>query len=88
MTIKRTTTKAAKVTSNAAAKKADPVPIQLLKAAVEESKDESPAQVDSHVPGGELAYEVVKISGMVCSVYLMKSDLRNNNNKYYIVQML
>lgn len=44
-------------------------------------------QVDSFVPGGA-AYEVVVDNGKVYSTYMMWSDMKNNHNKYYIVQVL
>ena len=51
--------------------------------------DESNAQVDSHVWNKDI-YEVVydaenKISH---SVYLMKTEIKANNNKFYVVQVL
>ena len=39
------------------------------------------------MPGGS-NYEVVIESGTVYSIYMMWSDMKNNHNKYYIVQVL
>lgn len=51
------------------------------------SPTEKSTQVDSHVPNNG-AYEVVVENGKVYSTYLMWSDMKNNHNKYYIVQAL
>ena len=51
------------------------------------SSDETSIQVDNHVPNKHL-FEVVIESGKVYSIYLMKSELKANNNKFYIVQVL
>ena len=51
------------------------------------STDETAIQVDNHVPNKHL-FEVVVESGKVYSIYLMKSELKANNNKFYIVQVL
>ena len=39
------------------------------------------------MPGGN-AYEVVVENDKVYSTYMMWSDMKNNHNKYYIVQVL
>ena len=59
------------------------------KASTTSADDPTMAQVDSHVPHKEL-YEVVydPVNKISHSVYLMKTEIKANNNKFYVVQVL
>lgn len=59
----------------------------LIPAKAEPAVGKNNAQVDSHVPGATSATVVVD-GGVACSAYLNWSDLKNNHNKFYIVQVL
>ena len=43
--------------------------------------------VDQYVPGAA-NYSVVKHEGKYLSCYLLMSDVKNNNNKFYIIQVV
>ena len=79
--------------SNAPPKKAQPAGVDSVKKSIEivmqrvDSSDQVVA-VDTHVPGAS-GYEVAKGSdGESMSIYLNCSDLKKNNNKFYILQVL
>ena len=64
-------------------------PLTLNKKMSTTSEDLTKAQVDSHVPNAGI-YEVYydKDSLTSYSIYLMKTEIKANNNKFYIVQVL
>lgn len=73
----------------AGAKSVDP--LAQAKKAIEDKLNSTSqkvkVEVDDHVPGRE-RFEVISEDGRTLSVYLMWSDLKNNHNKFYILQAL
>ena len=51
------------------------------------SNDVAEVSVDDHVPYPS-AFKVSRKDGKDFSVYLMMSDIKNNHNKFYIVQVI
>ncbi len=77
-------------------KKADSIPAPAQTPADDKKKDEQKivtgirkgkTMVDVKVPNGS-TYHVYEENGKAYAASLMWSDLKNNNNKYYIVQLL
>ena len=51
------------------------------------TQDVKEIQVDFNVPNSQ-SYKVHSDGAVVCSIYLMWSDLAKNNNKFYLIQLL
>ena len=64
-------------------------PTLTKKMSTTSADDETKAQVDSHVPNKDI-YEVYydPVNKISHSVYLMKTEIKANNNKFYVVQVL
>ena len=70
----------------AVAAAADPKPAPVLKTVTTSAT--GGVLVDSQVPSAQNYKVVIGADGKALSCYLMWSDLRNNNNKFYVSQAL
>ena len=60
---------------------------ELVKICSQENEEQGIMPVDQYVSGAS-GYTVVKQDGKYLSCYLMWSDVKDNHNKFYIMQVL